>query len=258
MNKTLVVILVAALLTSVLLVGCGVVLTGSGNLETKDYDFSDFSKVEVSNAFEFEISESSSYSISITADDNVIEKVQVTKEGDTLKIGLNRIIGLGSVTLKAAVTMPQLRDLDISGASRGTVYNFSSTDDVYITVSGASSLDLVDISAGDVKLEVSGASKVTGDIAAGNTDFDISGASTAQLEGSSIDIVVDASGASRVKLAAFLVDNADIELSGASNGTVNLDGRLDADLSGASDLEYIGEPTMGTINITGASTLSKK
>ena len=56
----------------------------------------------------------------------------------------------------------------------------------------------------------------------------------------------------------FMVNNADIRFSGASTGTVNLDGRLDADLDGASKLEYIGEPTMGTVNTSGASKLSKK
>jgi hypothetical protein len=160
--------------------------------------------------------------------------------------------------LKAKVTIPQLRGLEFSGATRGTVSGFNSTENLDIQVSGASSLDLVDISAGDVKFEVSGASKVTGNIAATDTDFDISGATTVQLEGSAIDIVVDASGASRAKLAAFLVDNADVTLSGASSCTVNLDGKLDADLSGASELEYIGEPTMGTINTSGGSSLSKK
>ena len=114
------------------------------------------------------------------------------------------------------------------------------------------------MSAGDVNLDVSGASKVTGDLVAGNTNFDVSGASTVQLEGSASDIVVDADGASHVKLAGFTVDNADITLSGASTGTVNAGGRLDANLGGASKLEYMGEPTMGTINTSGASTLSKK
>jgi len=71
-------------------------------------------------------------------------------------------------------------------------------------------------------------------------------------------MVVDADGASRVKLSGFPVNNADISLSGASTGTVNLSDRLDADLSGASKLEYIGEPTLGTMSITGASTLNKK
>ena len=117
---------------------------------------------------------------------------------------------------------------------------------------------MVDISAGDAKFDVSGASKVTGDITAGDADFDLSGASTVQLEGSASDIVAEAGGASRVKLAGLTVNNADITLSGASTGTVNLSGKLDASLSGASKLSYIGEPTMGNINISGASTLSKK
>ena len=259
MKKAIVAVLVAVLLTAGLLVGCvGVLVTGSGNLKTEEMDFSEFTRVEVGSAFEVEITQSDSYSVSITADDNLFKHIEVSQEGKILKIGLKPRITFGSVTLKAKITMPQLRGLGLSGATRGTVSGFSSTENVDLEVSGASSLDLVDISVGDVKSDISGASKVTGDITAGDADFDVSGASTVQLEGSASDIVVDASGASRVKLAAFPVNNADIKLSGASSGTVNLDGRLDADLSGASKLEYIGEPTMGTINTSGASTLSKK
>jgi len=97
-----------------------------------------------------------------------------------------------------------------------------------------------------------------GDLVAGNVEFDISGASTIQLEGSANDMVASASGASRFNLGGFTVNNADVDFSGASSGTVNLDGRLDADLSGASRLWYIGEPTMGTIDTSGASTISQK
>ena len=251
--------LIAVLLTSGLLVGCqGGVITGSGNLKTENYNLSDFTRVDVSSAFVAEIAQSGSYSVSITADDNLFEYLQVSKEGQTLKVGLKTITSLGPVTLKAKITMPKLRGLDLSGATRGTISSFSSTENLDIKVSGASSLDLVDISAGDVKFNISGASKVTGDITTSDTDFDLDGASTVQLEGSASDIVVEADGASHAKLAGFTVNNADVRLSGASTGTVNLSGRLDANLSGASKLEYIGEPTMGAINTSGASTLSKK
>jgi len=211
---------------------------GSGNLETEEYAFTEFTEVEISSAFEFEIEQSSSYSINVTADDNIMEYVQVSQDGSTLKIELRRVIWLGPVILKASVTMPQLHGLDVSGASRGTVSNFSSTEDLAIMVSGAS--------------------RVAGEITAGNVDFDISGASTIQLEGSANDMVADVSGASRFNLDDFTVNNADVDLSGASSGTINLNGRLDADLSGASKLWYIGEPTMGDINTSGASTISKK
>ena len=39
-----------------LMAGCGFVLIGSGDLKTEEYVFSDFNRVEVSSAFEFEIS----------------------------------------------------------------------------------------------------------------------------------------------------------------------------------------------------------
>jgi hypothetical protein len=213
-------------------------LVGSGNLETEEYAFTNFNEVEIGSAFEFEIKQSSSYSINITADDNVMDYVQVSQDGETLKIRLRRFISIGPVTLRASVTMPQLHGLTASGASHGTVSAFSSTEDLDITVSGAS--------------------RVTGNIIAGNVEFGISGASTIQLEGSANDIDANVSGASHLNLDDFTVNNADINFSGASSGTVNLNGRLDANLSGASTLWYIGEPTSTDINTSGGSTVSKK
>ena len=231
-------VVVVAICTVLILKGWPGVLIGSGNLETEQYAFANFTRVEISSAFEFQIRQSSSYGINVTADDNVIDHVQISQDGQTLKIRVGGVPSFRRVTLKASVTMPQLGGLTVSGASHGTVSDFNSTEAVSIAVSGAS--------------------RVTGDITAGNVEFDISGASTIQLEGSANDMVASVSGASRFNLDDFTVNNADVNFSGASSGTVNLDGRLDADLSGASRLWYIGEPTMGDINTSGASTLSKK
>jgi len=242
MKKTIIISVivaaVAVICTLLIVRGWPGGLIGSGNLETEEYAFTNFTKVEISSAFEFEVNQSSSYSINVTADDNVMDYVRVSQVGQTLKIGLGTVTWLGPVTLRASVTMPQLSGLTVSGASRGDIYDFSSTEDLDITVSGAS--------------------RVNGDITAGNVEFDISGASTIQLEGSADDMIASVSGASRFNLGGFTVNNADVNFSGASSGTVNLDGRLDADLSGASRLSYIGEPTMGDLDITGASTLTKK
>ena len=154
--------------------------------------------------------------------------------------------------------MPQLDVLDSSGATHGIVADFSSTEKLDVTVSGASSVELVEVSTGDIILNVSGAGKVTGNIEAKNMELEVSGASTVQLKGSAVNIAVDGSGSSKLKLADLKVENANVILSGASNGTINLDGSLDAKLSGASTLEYIGEPALGIMDITGASKLKRK
>jgi hypothetical protein len=252
----MVAVLLTVLLTSGLLVGCaGDVVEGSGNLDTQEMDLSGFTRVEVGHAFEVEIVQSASYSVSITADDNLFEYIKVSKKGETLKIGL-KSGDYHNVTLEAEITMPDLYEVDLSGAVRGTARGFTSSHDFSGELSGASSLDMRDMSAGDIDFDISGASRVTGDIIAGDADLDVSGASTVQLQGSASDMEIEASGASHVDLADFVVSNADVNLSGASQATVNLDGRLDADLSGASNLSYIGEPTMGDIHTSGGSTIS--
>jgi hypothetical protein len=234
----IIIVVVAGISTAVILGGWPGILIGSGNLETKEYSFADFTAIEISSAFQFEVEQSGSFSINITADDNAMDYVQVAKNGQTLTIGFRNAPGFRRVTLKASIAMPQLRGLTVSGASRGTISGFSSGEDLDVTVSGAS--------------------RVTGDITAGNAEFGISGASTIQLEGTADDMVAEVSGASRFNLDDFTVDNAEVNISGASTGTINLTGRLDADVSGASTLLYIGEPTMGDISVTGASTLRQK
>ena len=165
----------------------------------------------------------------------MFDSIKVSKEGETLKIEVTSHRPLEG-TKKAEINMPDLRAINFSGATKGTIKGFSSSDDFSVVLSGASSLK--------------------GDLKAGNVNFGISGASTVKLNGSAQNIIVDASGASHIGLSDFSVRNADVTLSGASDGTVNLDGRLDADLSGASDLKYVGKPTMGDINLSGSSKLS--
>ena len=235
-------------------------VVGSGKLVTAEMDFSDFTIVEVGSGFEVVITRSGSYSVSVTADDNLFDYIQVSKEGETLTIGLKPGYGYQwPLTLRAEITMPELYELELSGATRGTAEGFSSSHSFILGLSGASSLTMVDMSSGDVEINLSGASRITGGItASGDAQFTLSGASIAELEGVANDMLIDASGASNLELSNFPVRNANVILSGGSRATVNLDGRLDADLSGGSHLHYIGEPTMGDINTSGGSTVSKK
>ena len=265
--RALISIVAGLLLITLLFSGCQSILVirngeaMTGETETRQFDFTEFTYVDIGSAFSYEIKQSDNYSISITANNNLFDDIMVTKEGQTLKIAMKTTwspFNIGSERLKAVITMPELYRLDSSGATSGTVSDFSSTEDLNITVSGASSVDLVEIAAGDIDFDISGASNVDGTLKTEDINLDISGASSIQLEGEVSDIDIEASGASRLNLAHLTVNNANIVLSGASIATVNLKGRLDIRLSGASLLYYIGEPKLGTIDISGSSTLKEK
>jgi hypothetical protein len=238
-----------------LLMGCTVIV-GSGTLKTESMDFSDFTGVEVGGAFDVEIVQSDSFSVIITADDNLFEYIRVSKRGSTLKIDVEPAVIFRSATHRAEITMPELYGLELSGASHGTVSGFESTEDLDIEVSGASSLDIEGIVAGDMRFDISGASQLTGEVDANDVEFDVSGASTIRLEGMAADMKLELSGASNAEMDDFLVSNVSINFSGASRGAVNVDDRLDVELSGASRLNYTGDPTIGDVEISGASTMN--
>ena len=67
--------------------GLGAVV-GSGDLETQEMAYTDFNKLEIGSAFDAEITRGDSYSVNITADDNVFQYLDVHQSGETLKIGL--------------------------------------------------------------------------------------------------------------------------------------------------------------------------
>jgi len=253
-------LLALALVATVLvtITGCiGPRVTGSGNLETREMDYSDFTRLDVSSLFQVTVTRADSFSVSLTLDDNLYDYLIIRKSGSTLQLGLRWGTYLHA-TLKANITMPELRGLDLSGASRGDVSGFSSLDSLVIDVSGASTLYIDDVTAGKTNFDISGASRVSGSMETADADFNVSGASTVELDGSADDITVDASGASSARLADFVVTDASVELSGASNATVNASGELDIDLSGASTLHYLGSPTLRRVSVSGASTVQQR
>ncbi|MFC1941015.1 head GIN domain-containing protein [Chloroflexota bacterium] len=268
MRKAIIpIILAAVLIVPAIFSGCETTGPGKigteGNVITEEKDFTDFTYVDVGSAFEVEITRSDSFSIIISADESLFDYVAVSKAEGTLKIYLNprhifTDFTLGAKTLKAEITMPNLYGLNLSGATNGTVTGFESSDDFKLDVSGASSLDMDDIEVGDAELEVSGASRVSGNMTTDDAEFKVSGASSIELSGSADNTIIEVSGASRVDLADFPLDDADVKLSGASEATVNVKGKLDTALSGASRLYFYGNPTMGDTYVSGASTIKHK
>lgn len=92
-----------------------------------------------------------------------------------------------------------------------------------------------------------------GDMIVGDIEIDLSGDSHLNANGGANNMILTVIGASNANLSNFPVLDANVNLSGASQTTVNLDVRLDANVSGTSVLKYTGEPTLGNIQTSGSS-----
>jgi hypothetical protein len=191
-------------------------VSGSGKLVTREMDLDGFTKLNLSHAFNVSLTQSDQYRVSLTVDDNVWDLVQVSQSRGVLYLGLE--------------SQP-----------------FSMTN---VTLQAEVSMPSLEAT------ELSGATSLRGEIDTGNVSLEVSGASNVSLRGSGRDLTVRASGASDVDLREFVVQNAQVEASGASEVTVHVTGRLDAEASGASRVRYLGNPGLGRIDSTGASSVS--
>jgi len=250
--------LAISLTAVLLLVGCSSfgIIKGSGNVVTTEFNFKDFSRVELSSAFHFEITRADNFSVVVATDDNLVSRLDISQSGKTLTIKL-KPASYSNTETRATIKMPDLEMLDISGASQGTVKGFKSSGDLDLKTSGASRVE-IDLESGDTWLQASGASQITGQIKAQKMEIEVSGASRCEISGTSGNTRYIISGASQAITGSLLVQNANVEVSGASKAVVNTNGNLDIDISGASRLEYYGSPVMGKVNVTGASTLTRK
>jgi hypothetical protein len=239
------------------LVGCGVrvpgAVTGSGKAETREFNLSGFSEIQAANAFSIQVSSSESFKVRVTADDNLWNSLDISVSGNTLHLRPKPGIGIIGGTLKADVTMPSVKSLDLSGASSATLSGFNSNDNVNFTLSGAAKVNLDNMKSGPSIFELSGASNASGSFTTSNVKLTTSGGSNVNLEGSATDITIDASGASHIILKQFKANKASVVLSGGSEARVNVQSINSADLSGASNLYYTGNPTIGNLQTSGAS-----
>lgn len=249
--------LVLVIVTLIITTGCAVI-TGSGEVITREFDYSDFTRLEIDYAFTAEIARSDSYLVKISLDDNLFKYLDINKSGDTLRITMEPGNIYSKTQQRAVIMLPDLERLEVSGASKAYVVDFTSSHDLIINISGASQVDISDVSSGNAYLEISGASKIEGNFTVKDADFEISGASSVTLEGSAEDIALDVSGASQAELSDLTINNARFDLSGASQATVNASGQLSGDLSGASLLEYLGNPTIGSFTSSGGSEIKPK
>jgi hypothetical protein len=258
MKTRLFIIIALTCLIVLTLAGCSGFhfVVGTGNIFTKTFDFKDFKNIEISNAIQYNISQATEFKVSVSAHENIIPYLDIYQSGPTLIVRM-KSGSFSNTDANATIALPELDKLSVSGACKGSVGGFKSNSALSTIISGASQLDL-NAELGDSQINVSGASRITGHVVAQDAHFNISGASRCELDGNTGTTYIEVSGASRYNCPNLILKNANASVSGASHATLNTAGTLNVEVTGASTLDYYGNPSLNQVNVNGASQLNKK
>ena len=170
---------------------------GSGDLVTEDRNVAAFSAVEVGGGInlELEVVPGGEQQVTVTFDDNLLDRVTTEVRGSTLVIGLDGTFTIFGSGRFVSVTTPSLERLTASG---GTDVNGSGQiEDYALEASGGTDVNLVDLQAANVDIEVSGGADVSLTATASITGS-VSGGADVTVHGDPPNARVDTSGGADV------------------------------------------------------------
>ena len=223
-----------------------------------------FTAISVSSAIDLYLTQSNKNEVAVSASNNEIRDHIITEVvGGTLIIRLGdkgtwfSWRKWGNYKTKAYVSIKDIDALTASGASTVHLINTIESPKMRIKLSGASDFK-GNIKAGVLMYQLTGASDYKGQITANSIDIDGSGASSIELTGNVDDLAVEVSGASDAKLYNLTAKGAILRASGASNIGVTVTEILRANSSGASDINYKGNPNVKESNTSGASSIRRR
>ncbi|SOB78901.1 Putative auto-transporter adhesin, head GIN domain [Sphingomonas guangdongensis] len=230
------------------LVACGGVSFGndkgepaqaSGSGGTRTFAVSDFTKVELAGSDDVDVQVGGAFRVTATGPADVLDKLDIRKDGDTLSIGRKRE---GNFQMSKGphatitVTMPAIRAANLAGSGDMRVDRVPSGEDFSASLAGSGDLAIAQLDARNVELNIAG----SGTIAAGG-----------QVERLSTSIA----GAGDVRGANLRAKVADISIAGSGNVVAQVNGNATVSIMGSGDVS-LGAGAKCTTSKMGSGTVT--
>jgi hypothetical protein len=203
---------------SVIANGCfGPSVSGSGRVVSETRNVSGFSSVSLEGSGRVVIEQGGAESLTVTADDNLLNHIETEVRGSTLVLGEKRGVRLsptGDIVFK--VTLRKLDTLDVSGSGVAEAKGLQSAK---------------------MKIGISGSGEVS-------------------AEGAADDLDIDISGSGRFRGDSLKSKRTRVDISGSGGAVVATSETLNAHVSGSGSIEYVGDPQIHQ-DISGSGSIRK-
>lgn len=196
-------------------------IKGNGQKKTEQRSVGSFSKVGVAGGINVLVTQGTA-GLKVEADENLLEYIVTEVNGDRLTVRYKNNVSISGHAL-VYVSVPVLNGASISGSgnikSDGAI---PAGGDFSASISGSGSIDVQTNGAGRVKANISGSGDIT-------------------LAGTARGLDVRIAGSGNFKGYQLKTNDADVHISGSGNAETNVNGKLDAVISGSGSVWYKGK-----------------
>jgi hypothetical protein len=208
--------------------GFGRKVEGNGNRQTRDYSISNFTEVSLAGSMTVYITQGSTYSVKVEADENLFEYLKIEKDGNELEIGSRNNYNLRSKGgIKVFVTSPTYEGAEVAGS--GKIISQSKITNARV-----------------INIDVAGSGDVQLDLDAPEVHAEVAGSGNVLLKGTTRELQIDIAGSGDIKAFDLMAEVTKIDIAGSGNAQVSASRELDVDIAGSGDVTYKGNPAVKT------------
>lgn len=249
---------------ALLVLGTGLVLSGgcavdagSGLVRSEGRAIEASGSLDVSGAFQVQVTKGSSSSATVETDDNLIGEVLLETEGDRLVLRWKDQLKAyePSEGVKVKLVLPELFEVRASGASEVKVDSLVS-ESVTMIARGGSRIAASELIANEVSLSLSDDSTAHFQL----VDVDVltcaaSGSSRLEATGNGSHLNLSLSGASQAELSGLSTAEVRLDAAGESRAHLSASEALSVEATGESRVVYRGTPKDLRVEESGNSTV---
>lgn len=203
---------------------------GEGDTITEVLDMPLFHSIKLEIAAEVILTQGDTLEVKVEGQENIIQLLELDVQDDEWDIEFNQCVR-DHDDLKIFVTMPETKQLRISGSGLITSTNFIDGEDIRLKISGSGDMDL-GLNYESIESEISGSGKI-------------------RLEGESEQFDIEISGSGDIRSFDLKTDKCDVLIKGSGDVEVFVEEELDIKISGSGDVFYKGNPSIN-VDITGS------
>ena len=220
---------ISFILVAILLSAChfgGKSIHGSGKVASENRSISNFSNLQLSGSFDVKIKQATTPSLTLVADDNLLQWIETKKEGNNLILKWKDNTNIHtSNSVKIEISAPTPNEINISGSgnvkSDGQLEN---TNNLKLDISGSGNLDL-NVKTPSLSVSIAGSGKAT-------------------LHGETRDLDIAIAGSGDYLGENLKSENATIAITGSGSAKLYASKNLNASITGSGDIWYAGKPTI--------------
>ena len=246
-------------------------IEGSGDIVTEDREVSGFNKVDLKSIGDLTIVVGDKESLTITADDNLMQYITTDVFNDTLEISMKPNVSVDPTKpIEYQLTVKDLSSIVLSGFGNITAEELAG-EDIEIKLSGSGDISLGELRSENALLRISGFGDINAEnmvvdqptfeiTGSGDVEVDqlqavtlslkISGFGNATLTGTAPTQEIEILGSGNYYGGDLESEDAAIKITGFGDATVWTSDTLDATITGSGNLEYYGSPKV-TQTMTG-------